>query len=152
MHVDLAIECIEKGIHVLVEKPVSTTVEGGKKISAAAAEHCVKAMVGHVERYNPAIQALKKAIEGEDIISISITRVGPFPPRMSEIGVVVDLAVHDIDIVRWLTGSEIVDVQTQLGSTVAQREDIALIQFRTSEGTLVQVNENWLTPFKKRAR
>ncbi len=150
LHVDLAVKCIEKGMHLLIEKPVSTTVEGGNRIADAAKAHGVKAMVGHIERYNPALQTLKNAIEGEDIISISITRVGPFPPRMSEVGVIVDLAVHDIDIVRWLTGSEIANVQTQLGSTVAKREDIALIQFRTSDGALVQINENWLTPFKKR--
>ncbi len=63
-------------------------------------------MVGHVERFNPAVQAIKEAIKGEDILSISITRVGPFPPRMSNVGVVIDLAVHDIDLIRWFTDSD----------------------------------------------
>ncbi len=79
-----------------------------------------------------------------------ITRVGPFPPRMSNVGVVIDLAVHDIDLIRWFTDSEIVEVQPQLSSAVAEREDIALLQFRTASGVLAHINTNWLTPFKAR--
>jgi predicted dehydrogenase len=107
-------------------------------------------MVGHVERFNPAVQAIKEAIQGEDILSIAITRVGPFPPRMSNVGVVIDLAVHDIDLIRWFTDSDIVDVQPQLSNAVAEREDIALLQFRTASGVLAHINTNWLTPFKAR--
>ena len=107
-------------------------------------------MVGHVERFNPAVQTIKDAIRGEDILSIAITRVGPFPPRMSNVGVVIDLAVHDIDLIRWFTDSEIVEVQPQLRSAVAEREDIALLQFRTASGVLAHINTNWLTPFKAR--
>ena len=108
-------------------------------------------MVGHVERFNPAVAAIKEAIAGEDILSIAITRVGPFPPRMSNVGVVIDLAVHDIDLIRWFTDSEIVEVQPQLSSAVAEREDIALLQFRTASGVLAHINTNWLTPFKARS-
>jgi predicted dehydrogenase len=108
-------------------------------------------MVGHVERFNPAVAAIKQAISGEDILSIAITRVGPFPPRMSNVGVVIDLAVHDIDLIRWFTESDIVEVQPQLSSAVAEREDIALLQFRTASGVLAHINTNWLTPFKARS-
>src|SRR5690606_14178079 len=104
----------------------------------------------HVERFNPAVLAIKAAIRGEDILSIGITRVGPFPPRMSNVGVVIDLAVHDIDLIRWFTDSEIIEVQPQLSSAVAAREDIALLQFRTASGVLAHINTNWLTPFKAR--
>jgi predicted dehydrogenase len=96
------------------------------------------------------VAAIKLAIKGEDILSIAITRVGPFPPRMSNVGVVIDLAVHDIDLIRWFTESEIIDVQPQLSSAVAEREDIALLQFRTASGVLAHINTNWLTPFKAR--
>jgi UDP-N-acetylglucosamine 3-dehydrogenase len=64
--------------------------------------------------------------------------------------VVIDLAVHDIDLIRWFTDSEIVEVQPQLKSAVAEREDIALLQFRTASGVLAHINTNWLTPFKAR--
>ena len=119
-------------------------------VIAAAQRAGVTLMVGHVERFNPAVQAIKEAIRGEDILSIAITRVGPFPPRMSNVGVVIDLAVHDIDLIRWFTGSDIVEVQPQTSSAVAEREDIALLQFRTASGVLAHINTNWLTPFKAR--
>jgi len=150
LHHAIALACIERGIHVLVEKPIASTVEEGRDIIAAARRHGVTLMVGHVERFNPAVIAIKEAIAGEDILSIAITRVGPFPPRMSNVGVVIDLAVHDIDLIRWFTDSAIVEIQPQLSSAVAEREDIALLQFRTASGVLAHINTNWLTPFKAR--
>ena len=87
-------------------------------------------MVGHVERFNPAVAAIEQAMKDEDILSIAITRVGSFPPRMSNVGVVIDLAVHDIDLIRWFTESEIIDVQRQLSYAVADREHMALPQHR----------------------
>jgi predicted dehydrogenase len=150
LHHDLALACIKRGVHVLVEKPIASNIEEGRAITAAATRAGVTLMVGHVERFNPAVQAIKEAIRGEDILSIAITRVGPFPPRMSNVGVVIDLAVHDIDLIRWFTDSEIVEVQPQLKSAVAEREDIALLQFRTASGVLAHINTNWLTPFKAR--
>lgn len=151
LHHDISLELIGRGIHVMVEKPVASTVEEGRAIVAAAREAGVTLMVGHVERFNPAVVAVKRAIKGEDILSIAITRVGPFPPRMSNVGVVIDLAVHDIDLIRWFTESDIVDVQPQLASAMAEREDIALLQFRTESGVLAHINTNWLTPFKARS-
>src|SRR6202011_1753517 len=149
-HHEIALACIARDIHILVEKPIASTVEEGREIVAAAQRAGVTLMVGHVERFNPAVAAIKQAISGEDILSIAITRVGPFPPRMSNVGVVIDLAVHDIDLIRWFTESDIVEVQPQLSSAVAEREDIALLQFRTASGVLAHINTNWLTPFKAR--
>jgi predicted dehydrogenase len=151
LHHDIALTCIKRGVHVLVEKPIASNIEEGRAIVAAAERAGVTLMVGHVERFNPAVAAIKQAISGEDILSIGITRVGPFPPRMSNVGVVIDLAVHDIDLIRWFTESDIVEVQPQLSSAVAEREDIALLQFRTASGVLAHINTNWLTPFKARS-
>ncbi len=150
LHRDLALACIARGVHVMVEKPIAPSVEEGRAIIAAASRAGTALMVGHVERFNPAVETIKEAIRGEDILSIAITRVGPFPPRMSNVGVVIDLAVHDIDLIGWFTDSEIVDVQPQVRSAIAEREDIALLQFRTASGVLAQINTNWLTPFKAR--
>jgi len=150
LHREIALLCIARGIHVMIEKPIASSVEEGNDIIAAARGAGVALMVGHVERFNPAVQAIKEAIRNEDILSIAITRVGPFPPRMSNVGIVVDLAVHDIDLIRWFTDSDIVEVQPQLSSAVAEREDIALLQFRTASGVLAHINTNWLTPFKAR--
>jgi len=150
LHRDLAMAAIERGVHVMVEKPIASSVEEGNAIIAAARRADVTLMVGHVERFNPAVEAIKEAIRHEDILSIAITRVGPFPPRMSNVGVVIDLAVHDIDLIRWFTDSEIIEVQPQLSSAIAEREDIALLQFRTASGVLAHINTNWITPFKAR--
>jgi predicted dehydrogenase len=150
LHHAIALDCIAAGAHVLVEKPIAPSVEEGRQIVAAARRAGVTLMVGHVERFNPSVQSIKEALKGERILSIAITRVGPFPPRMSNVGVVIDLAVHDIDLIRWFTESDIVDVQPQLSSARASREDIALLQFRTASGVLAHINTNWLTPFKAR--
>jgi predicted dehydrogenase len=151
LHHEIALNCIGRGIHVLVEKPIASTVAESHAIVDAAHRAGVTLMAGHVERFNPAVAAIKRAITGEDILSIAIERVGPFPPRMSNVGVVIDLAVHDIDLIRWFTESEIIEVQPQLSSAVAEREDIALLQFRTASGVLAHINTNWLTPFKARS-
>jgi predicted dehydrogenase len=150
LHHDIALKCISRGVHLLVEKPVASTVAEGRAIVAAARRAGVTLMVGHVERFNPAVETVKRAIKNQDILSIAITRVGPFPPRMSNVGVVIDLGVHDIDLIRWFTESEIVEIQPQMSSAVAEREDIALLQFRTASGVLAHINTNWLTPFKAR--
>src|ERR1700722_14101997 len=150
LHRDIATDCASRGIHIMVEKPIASTVEESRAVVAAARRAGVTLMVGHVERFNPAVQSIKRAIKDQDILSIAITRVGPFPPRMSNVGVVIDLGVHDIDLIRWFTESEIVEIQPQLSSAVAEREDIALLQFRTASGVLAHINTNWLTPFKAR--
>src|SRR6202007_1628183 len=149
-HHEIALFCIARRIHVMVEKPIASSVEEGRHIVDAAERAGVTLMVGHVERFNPAVAAIKQAIKDEDILSIAITRVGPFPPRMSNVGVVTDLAVHDIDLIRWFTDSDTFEVQPQLSNAVAEREDIALLQFRTASGVLAHINTNWLTPFKAR--
>ncbi len=151
LHRELALSCIERGVHVLVEKPIAPSVQEGRAIIAAARHAQIALMVGHVEQFNPTVEAIKDAIRDEDILSIAITRVGPFPPRMSNVGVVIDLAVHDIDLIRWFTESDIAEVQPQLSNAVAEREDIALLQFRTTSGVLAHINTNWLTPFKARS-
>jgi predicted dehydrogenase len=150
LHHPIALQCLDAGVHCLVEKPIAANATEGCDIVERAKARGLTLMVGHVERFNPAVQAIKQAIRGEDILSIQITRVGPFPPRMSNVGVVIDLAVHDIDLICWFTDSTISEVQPLLASAIAEREDIALLQFRTASGVLASINTNWLTPFKTR--
>ena len=150
LHAKVALQCIDAGCAVLVEKPIAGDVTEAKAIIAAARTAGTVLMVGHVERFNPAAAALKDVLSSERAISVHITRVGPFPPRMSKIGVVIDLAVHDIDLMRWLTGEDITELRALTRSIKAEREDVALIQMRTSSGVLGQINTNWLTPFRVR--
>ena len=94
---------MDHGVDLLIEKPLARSLQEADAIIRSGREKCRVVQVGHLERFNPAVAAIKKAIAGEDILSIAITRVGPFPPRMSNVGVVIDLAVHDIDLIRWFT-------------------------------------------------
>jgi UDP-N-acetylglucosamine 3-dehydrogenase len=149
-HAELGVALLNAGVHVLVEKPIAATVKDAQSLIDAAKANDRVLMVGQVERFNPAVEAVKRAIAGEEVISIQITRVGPFPPRMGDVGVVIDLAVHDIDIIRHLTDSEIVEVQPQLARTKAEREDTALLQFRLANGTIAHITTNWVTPYKTR--
>jgi hypothetical protein len=149
-HADLSVALLEKGVHVLVEKPIAASVADARRMIDAARANDRVLMVGQVERFNPAVEAVKRAIADEKVISIQITRVGPFPPRMGEVGVVIDLAVHDIDIIRHLTGSEVAEVQPQLARTRADREDTALLQFRLDSGVIAHITTNWVTPYKVR--
>src|SRR5258705_10414200 len=103
LHHEIALACIARGIHVLVEKPIASSVQEGRDIVEAARRAGMTLMVGHVERFNPAVAAIKQAISGEDILSIAITPLGTVSPPMSNVGVLIDLAVHDIDLIRWFT-------------------------------------------------
>ena len=106
-HEKVASFALNAGAHVLVEKPISATVDEGRRIIALAQQVKRQLMVGHIIRFNPAIQSLKEHLDNGDlgrIFQIFCRRVGPFPARIRDVGVVVDLAPHDVDIMRFLTG------------------------------------------------
>ena len=149
-HCAVALDAFAAGVSVLVEKPIAATREEAHQMIAAAERAGVVLMVGHVERFNPAVVALREAIQGSHLISLSMTRVGPLPPRISDVGIIVDLGVHDIDLAHYLTGAEFEEVVAFLAVPVSGREDTALMMFRMANGVLVQIVTNWLTPFKAR--
>lgn len=151
-HQSLGEQCFQAGLHVLMEKPLAPTIEEAEALIAAAERHGRQLMVGHIERFNPAVGTAVRAVADSHVRSISITRVGPFPPRMSNVGVIIDLGVHDIDIIRHVAGADIVDVQAQTSRSDADRpEDTALLQFRTANDIVAHVSTNWTTPYKKRS-
>src|SRR5258705_2034394 len=99
LHHEIALACIARGIHVLVEKPIASSVEEGRDIVAAARRARVTLMVGHVERFNPAVAAIKQAISGGDILSIATNHLGTVSPPMSNGAVGIDPALADIQLV-----------------------------------------------------
>jgi predicted dehydrogenase len=107
-------------------------------------------MVGHLERFNPAVVVVKKEVEGSQACSIEITRVGPFPPRIKDVGVILDLGTHDIDLVRYITGSEFKKVYSLASKNSGAYEDAAIILGEMEGGILARITINWLTPFKVR--
>lgn len=150
LHREVAVEATQAGVNVLVEKPIADTIEAAEEIIIAAERNNVKLMVGHIERFNPVIPVLKKEIENSEISLIEITRIGPFPPRVKDVGVIIDLASHDIDLIRYLTGSEFKKVYSLTSRNVAPYEDVAILLFEMANGILARVTVNWLTPFKVR--
>lgn len=134
----------------MVEKPIADTVPNAKEIINSCQQNRVKLMVGHIERFNPVISTIKDAVKDEEIISIDIARLGPLPPRIRDVGILVDLAVHDIDIIRYITGSEFVSVHGMTSRVMSHNEDTAMISLKTANGVLCHISTNWLTPFKVR--
>ncbi len=150
LHREIAIETINAGIGVLIEKPIADTVEAAEDIINRAHQKNVKLMVGHIERFNPSVGVMKKSLEAAHILSIDITRVGPLPPRITDVGVMLDLAVHDIDLIRFLTNSEFKSIYGVTSRNFSKREDTAILSFEMASGVLAHITTNWVTPFKVR--
>jgi len=153
IHHEIASMAIKSGSHVLIEKPIADTVGHAQEIFALAAEHDVTLMVGHIERFNPAIQKLKELIDigrlGE-LISVSTLRVAPYPKRIVDTGIVVDLGSHDIDIMSYLAGSRIREVFCNASSTVHHLEDTASISLTFQNDAIGHIETSWLSKIKAR--
>ncbi|MEO8541384.1 MAG: Gfo/Idh/MocA family oxidoreductase [bacterium] len=155
LHEEVALQCIVAGANILVEKPIAATLEAARHIAEAAAAANVLLTVGHIERFNPAIQELKRRLsdgQGGPVLQMRARRVGPFPHRIRDVGVIYDLGPHDIDIMRYLLGDEIERVYAESRSHIATgNEDMfsGLIRFRG--GAMGMLDINWLTPTKERS-
>ena len=154
LHREVALEFINQGTSVLVEKPIADTVENAEAIIKAAEEKGVTLMVGHIERFNPAVLRLRELIErGElgKVVTISAKRVGPMAARIRDVGIIIDLGVHDIDVISYLFGERVRTVYARAGNVLhpAGVEDHALITLGFEDGTGI-VETNWLTPHKTR--
>ena len=149
LHHETGLKIIDKKINLIIEKPLAATAAEGEELVRRAADMGVKLMVGHVERFNPAVSRVKELV-GDDVISIQIERVGPYPPRIQDVGVIKDLGSHDIDLIRYLTGSEFKSVYSVCSSSLGKHEDSALITAEMENGVLANITTNWVTPYKGR--
>jgi UDP-N-acetylglucosamine 3-dehydrogenase len=153
MHRQVATDAVESGAHVLVEKPIADTVENANAIIDKAKENDRLVMVGHIERFNPAVIKLKEIINSGllgKIVSISTTRVGPYNPRIRDVGVILDIGVHDIDVISHLYGRDVNQVYAVAGADIHSFEDHATIHMRYDHEFSGLVEVNWLTPHKVR--
>jgi predicted dehydrogenase len=142
------------GVHVLVEKPLAATREEAAAIIEAVRTAGVHGAVGHVERFNPALLDLRRRVaEGQlgDVFLIATERVGPFPDRVRDVGVVKDLATHDLDLVGWLAQSPVETVAAQTAHRMGrEHEDLVVVTGRVASGLVFSTTVDWLSPTKTR--
>jgi len=153
-HLDVALKVIAHGCHLLIEKPLAFTVQQGEQIIKAAQDADVRLMVGHIERFNPAVIALKERMAQNElgrVFQIDARRQGPFPARVRDVGVVIDLAVHDLDVMRYITNAEAVRIYAETERRIhSTHEDLLSGLVRLSDGAVGTLTINWLTPTKIR--
>lgn len=154
LHYEVGLELIERGIHLLIEKPITSTYEQGKELVEKAHKKDVILAVGHIERFNPAVMELRRRVrEGMAgrIYQVHAQRLSPYPSRIRDAGVVIDLASHDIDLMRYLIDEPIIRLYGEtLKSINSDREDMfnGIIRFRS--GVVGVLDVNWITPTKIR--
>ncbi|MDY6213836.1 MAG: Gfo/Idh/MocA family oxidoreductase [Schaalia hyovaginalis] len=153
-HEEAALKLAEAGVHALVEKPLSFSVESGERIAKAFSDAGLIGAVGYVERCNPALLEMRRRIrDGQlgEVYQIITRRQSPFPARIADVGVVKDLATHDVDLAAWVAGStyETVYAQTAYRSG-REHEDMMVASGRFANGVLVNHLVNWLSPYKDR--
>ncbi|HEX9044542.1 MAG TPA: Gfo/Idh/MocA family oxidoreductase [Candidatus Limnocylindrales bacterium] len=153
-HVPLALAAIERGCAVLVEKPLAATVEEGLRIVAAARATGVPVQVGHVERFNPAVLELGRLLRDgwlSTVYAIVSRRAGPFPARIRDVGVTVDLGTHDADMLCWIAGERPGRVVAEHAQRIhATHEDLLFGLLHFPSGATGMLDVNWLTPAKRR--
>ena len=153
-HEEIALQLIANKIHFLVEKPIADSYASALKIRDAAKSANVIGAVGHVERFNSALQeARKRLLAGElgTIYQVATRRQGPFPSRISDVGVVKDLATHDIDLTSWITGKKYLQVSANAAfRSGREHEDLISVSGLLEDSIVVSHLVNWLSPLKER--
>lgn len=166
-HKDVVLDCISRCRDryirgILIEKPIASNIGDAMEIVGLVRKMGVKLLIGHTERFNPVVIGMKKIIDSGKlghIVSISAKRVGPLPPRVKDVGVIIDMAVHDIDVISYLFGSYPTDVYAIDGNIKGMTgvvlgrvglEDRASIMMRFNDGRVGIIETNWLTPHKVR--
>lgn len=153
-HEDAALTLAAAGVHTLVEKPIAESVEAGQRMVDAFREAGVVGAVGHIERFNPALQEMRRRIAAGELGALHqvITRrQGPFPARIADVGVGKDLASHDIDLTAWVTQSDYESVYGQTAHKSGRdHEDMIIASGRLANGVIVNHIVNWLSPMKER--
>jgi predicted dehydrogenase len=154
LHEEVGLRLAEADVCALIEKPVADTVAGARRLVEAFEARGLVAGVGHIERCNPALRSLRARLEaGElgDVYQVVTRRQGPFPHRIADVGVVKDLATHDIDLTGWVTGRSYVSIAAHtVSKSGREHEDMVSAVGRLDDGTMVNHLVNWLSPLKER--
>jgi UDP-N-acetylglucosamine 3-dehydrogenase len=151
-HLDAVRTMAARGAHLLIEKPLAATSAEAREIIEVVDAAGVRAGVGHVERFNPALLELRRRFdELGEVLLIRTERVGPFPDRVKDVGVVKDLGTHDLDLVRWIGQSPVASLAAQTGHVMGRdHEDLVLVTGRLASGVAFSCNVDWISPTKVR--
>tara|TARA_B100000902_G_scaffold397277_1_gene460539 strand:+ start:116 stop:1108 length:993 start_codon:yes stop_codon:yes gene_type:complete len=153
-HEIVALELCEAGIHTLVEKPLAMDIAAAERITVAFEEANLVGAVGHIERFNPAIRSMRTRIaNGElgELFQIATRRIGPFPNRILDVGVVKDLATHDLDLTAWVGGAKFKQVSAHTAYKAGrEHEDLVTVTGQLENGVVTNHLVNWLSPMKER--
>ena len=153
-HVGLALAAIDRGVAALIEKPLAATAPEADAIVAASRASGVPIQVGHVERFNPAVLELGRLLGAgwlSSVYAITSRRAGPFPARIRDVGVTIDLATHDVDILSWIAGERPTRVFAETAQRIhADHEDLLFGLMSFESGTVAMLDVDWLTPAKRR--
>jgi UDP-N-acetylglucosamine 3-dehydrogenase len=152
MHHAVAKDFLSEGVHCLVEKPIAFSLNDAADMIETAERNRAKLAIGHIERFNPAVENLKELVDRGalgKLLILSTRRVGPFVPRIRDVGVIIDSATHDIGVVKYLVGKEPASVFSRVGSLKHPKEDHAIVVL-DFQGTIACIEVNWFTPHKVR--
>lgn len=153
-HEDVGLALAAAGVHALIEKPLAVDTRSAQKLADAFEGAGLIGAVGHIERYNPALQHLRARLaQGElgEVYQIVTRRQGPFPARIADVGVVKDLATHDIDLTAWVSGQPFRSVAARTAyKSGREHEDLVAITGELADGTVTSHLVNWLSPMKER--
>lgn len=153
-HEETALALADAGVHMMVEKPIASDHLAGRRMVEAFASKGLVGAVGHIERFNPALQSLRARVaQGElgEVYQIATRRQGPFPARIADVGVVKDLGTHDIDLTAWLAQSRFTSIAAQTASRSGrEHEDLVAATGRLANGAVTNHLVNWLSPMKER--
>ena len=154
LHEEVGLTLVERGVHALIEKPLAPNTAQARTVAQAFEGAGLVGAVGHIERYNPSLQEARRRIsEGQlgRILQVATRRQGPFPERIADVGVVMDLGTHDIDLTAWVTGSPYAQVSAVTANrTGREHEDMVSVSARLADGSIASHLVNWLSPFKER--
>jgi UDP-N-acetylglucosamine 3-dehydrogenase len=153
-HEELGLELARAGVATLLEKPLAADSAAGERLVEAFERARVVAAVGHIERFNAATQAMKERLASGylgALYQVATSRQGPFPGRIRDVGVVKDLATHDLDLTSWMIDSPYASVSARVARRTGRpHEDLVVVVGTLADGTITNHLVNWLSPVKDR--
>jgi predicted dehydrogenase len=153
-HEEVALTLAAAGVAALIEKPLAHDIPAAQRVAEAFESRGLVAAVGHIERYNPALRSMRSRLESGDlgeVFQVATRRQGPFPNRIADVGVVKDLATHDLDLTAWVTGAEYQSVAAKTAHRSGRpHEDLVTVLGELDSGVIANHLVNWLSPLKER--